>query len=357
MTETLVFDWGNTLMLTNPAYTGAMVSWPRVQAAEGISEALACLAQKYTLIVATNAVDSNAEQVRAALERVGLARYFSEVFTSARLNGSRKPQVAYFHALENALGCPPEHLVMIGDEYTADVLGAWQAGWRTLWYNPSHVLCPGLRPVHDGEISHFSNLAQALDQMTLPAWNVCQVWMREFNLPYNLCQHVEGVSAVAYTLGVWLHEQGEPVNPLLAQRGGLLHDLAKIPVPGAIADNKHHGDRAADFLLSRNQPVLAEIARRHVMHGLAEPQNAPRTWEEKLVYFADKLMEGARLVELDERLEALCIRYPNYSDSTRRLAPNLHYLQAELCAAMRFSPAELLPRLRNAFRNGNAIQA
>ena len=118
---TLVFDWGDTLMLNDLTQSGPMARWPKVSAVAGAAEALAQLKGRYHLAVAANAADSRSRDVRAALARVGLDSFFEAVFTSGEL-GSRKPDPAFFQSMQSVLGIEPSQAVMIGDDYRVDVL-------------------------------------------------------------------------------------------------------------------------------------------------------------------------------------------------------------------------------------------
>ena len=69
----VMFDWGDTVMRNLPGSTGPMAVWPRVEAVPGIAEALSILHPHHHLLLATNAEDSGAGLVRAALARVGAA--------------------------------------------------------------------------------------------------------------------------------------------------------------------------------------------------------------------------------------------------------------------------------------------
>ncbi len=91
MTHYLVFDWGDTVMETFPAYAGAMVDWQKVSAVKGIADALQDLSTDYVCVIGTNAQDSDAAQIRAALDRVHVGKYFTEIFTFGEL-GARKPR-------------------------------------------------------------------------------------------------------------------------------------------------------------------------------------------------------------------------------------------------------------------------
>ena len=69
----------------------------RVEAEAGAAEALARLAARYRLVVATNADDSPAPDVRLALARVGLDEHIEDVVSSADV-GDRKPNYAFYRA-------------------------------------------------------------------------------------------------------------------------------------------------------------------------------------------------------------------------------------------------------------------
>lgn len=327
-----------------PQYNGPMVDWPEVFAVEGAQTALAELSQHNHLIIATNAAASDPEKVRGALQRVGLAEYVGEIFTSHIVNG-KKPQREFFRSIERKFD-PEAEFAMIGDSYTSDIVGAWQAGWLAVWFNPGGVTAPGLMPLHDIEISRLEQLPAALAQPRLPGWIQAQSWLTEQKAPASLQLHIQAVSAAAYQLSVWMRAAGESVNPLLAQRGAMLHDLAKV----STLHDKHtnHGEAAAHLLIERGQPALAEIARRHILTNLLDPNLAPRTWEEKIVFLADKLMEGSHVVTLDQRINALSRRYSRFSAGIQACQAPLRSLQRELCARMRIPEAQLTDRLQDA---------
>ncbi len=132
----VLFDWGDTVMRVFPGSVGPMAGWPRVEAVPGVRQALAALRPHAVLGLATNAADSYAEEIRAALRRVRLSSYFEKVFCYRSL-GVRKPSRRYFAAVLADLGLPSERVVMVGDEWHADVEGALSAGLRAVWYDPS----------------------------------------------------------------------------------------------------------------------------------------------------------------------------------------------------------------------------
>ncbi len=347
MIQVLVFDWGNTVMKEYPEYLGAMVNWPKVAAVEGIESALASLHGRYRLVIGTNAQNSSTSQVRAALERVHLGSYFTDVLTYAELN-ARKPDEAFYRAIEARLGMQSGEGMMIGDIYSVDVLGAWNAGWRSAWYNPAAMACPAHLPVHEIEIQHMQDLPGLLEQPELPPLKTCLTWLQDNGASGNLLVHVQMVAACAYQMALWMNQHGTNVNPILAHRGGLLHDLAKL------WPDKHvdHGLAACNWLKEKGQEQLAEIASRHMIFEILHEERKPRTWEEKLVYLADKMIEKNAIVSVDERIAGLKTRYRMEPELVQRAYPLMMELQQEVCSAAGVEPQELPSRLAQATSNG-----
>ncbi|MEA4906518.1 MAG: HAD hydrolase-like protein [Anaerolineaceae bacterium] len=341
---TLVFDWGDTLMRDYPEYTGVMVDWPVVTALDGVQAALDRLQGRYHMVVATNALESTSHQVAGALRRVQLDAYFEAFYTFHEL-GERKPQPGFYRAIERRAPWPAGGFVMIGDTYTTDILGAAHAGWRAVWYNPQQQFCPGMLPYHDAEIDHFSQLPAALEHTPLPSLTLCYHWLAGQNASHLLLQHVQTVAAIAYGLAVLLRRKDVGVDPILAHRGGLLHDLAKLSARRSMP-GLDHGAAAAALLQARGLPDLAEIANRHMLYCLVEPQRKPLTWEQKLVYLADKMVEGAQLVDPQARIRALQGRYPEEADQIAQTLPALEQLLQELCERLSQTPTGLLDELK-----------
>ena len=97
----------------------------------------------------------------ADLEVIGLHHLF-HTRISASGAGVAKPDPKIFLAAAEALGMPPEHLLHVGDDPLLDVVGAHEAGLRTVWLNRtgekwSHGPAPDL------EFADMQGLADWLD--------------------------------------------------------------------------------------------------------------------------------------------------------------------------------------------------
>jgi len=165
---------------------------------------------------------------------------------------------------------------------------------------------------------------------------------------HQLLAHVHTVAALSYQSALWIRANLHAVDPLLAHRGGIVHDLAKVAASRTGDHKIDHGEMAAEILYNKNQPALAEIARRHLLFRPLENSRKPETIEQKLVFFMDKLVESSRLVTLEERLQHLHQRYQLDQEQIKALKPYLYDIQSELCELAGISPRDLLPLLKEA---------
>jgi putative hydrolase of the HAD superfamily len=132
--QALMFDWGGTLMRDFPEYRGPMVDWPEIACLPAARETLAALHADWIIALATNAADSNEDQIWAALARGSLKPFIDMVFCYRRL-GVKKPEPAYFQAALQQLDLPPAAGVMVGDDFGVDITGALRSGLRAVWLN------------------------------------------------------------------------------------------------------------------------------------------------------------------------------------------------------------------------------
>jgi putative hydrolase of the HAD superfamily len=170
MIRAVLLDWGDTLMRDLRRYEGPMAEWPEVEPVPGADEALAALAPRYTIAVASNTDFSNAPLVLAALARVGLDRYVDRVFASAAM-GVAKPEAAFFERILADLEVEPGEAVMVGDRYDNDVAAAKAVGLWTLWLAPDDAPVPapwgdaGVVPRHDARIATMRELPAAIARL------------------------------------------------------------------------------------------------------------------------------------------------------------------------------------------------
>ncbi|HSC80232.1 MAG TPA: HAD family hydrolase [Chitinolyticbacter sp.] len=159
--DTILFDWGGTLMSEAGPETISMAWWPTVAAIAGAQETLAALASRYRIAVATNASVSRRPEIEHALQRVDLLRHVAAVFCYTEL-GVKKDDARFWSAVTSALQVPAERLLMVGDVLEQDVLAPRRSGLAAIWFNPAAA------PVPDG-VPSVTALPQLLPLLLAPA--------------------------------------------------------------------------------------------------------------------------------------------------------------------------------------------
>lgn len=100
----------------------------------------------------------------ACLVRTGIDDHF--VFgLSAREHGTAKPDASIFHAACARLGVPAAEVLHVGDDITADVLGARAAGLRTCWLHR-----------RDASVRRWPH-AHATPDLTVPTLTALADWL------------------------------------------------------------------------------------------------------------------------------------------------------------------------------------
>lgn len=88
---------------------------------------------KYEMHLITNGFETTQWQ---KLQYSGIARYFGQVITSEKSDRPKPHREIFDYALQ-ATGAVAENSIMIGDALDIDVLGASNAGWDQIYYNPA----------------------------------------------------------------------------------------------------------------------------------------------------------------------------------------------------------------------------
>jgi putative hydrolase of the HAD superfamily len=133
--STILFDWGDTVMKDDPASSIPMVEWETVEAVQGIDSVLEYLQSSgRRIVLATSAAISDESQIRAALARASLDKYFFHIYCFKN-TGLPKGEDFYRHILAD-LDIPASEVLMVGDGFEKDVLAANNTGIFAVWFNP-----------------------------------------------------------------------------------------------------------------------------------------------------------------------------------------------------------------------------
>ena len=125
----------------------------------------------------------------------------------------------------------------------------------------------------------------------------------------GVIRHCKKVAELALEIGEECKRKGIDVDLKLVEIGALLHDIGRSKTHSV-----HHAVVGAEIATSLGlpQPVIS-IIKRHVGGGIT-PKEAkrlgwpkdiyvPQTMEEKIVLFADKLIDGPRRVPIERTIK------------------------------------------------------
>ena len=150
----------------------------------------------------------------------------------------------------------------------------------------------------------------------LPTREQALAFLRETGCRPNVIRHVEAVSQLAVELAEDCRQRGYGVKVGLVEIGALLHDIGR-----ARTHSVHHAVAGAIVAkqLGLSEQVI-RIIKRHVGGGITQkearklgwPEDiyTPETIEEKIVSYADKLIEGARRVPINRTIRELSQTLP-----------------------------------------------
>ena len=150
----------------------------------------------------------------------------------------------------------------------------------------------------------------------LPSREQALQLLRKSGCKGNLLRHAEAVAQLAVDIAMACKEKGLDVDLELVEIGALLHDVGR-----AKTHSVHHAVVGGEIARSLGLPdTVISIIKRHVGGGITRreakrlgwPRDVyvPQTLEEKIVSYADKLIEGSRRVPIARTIEIFSKELP-----------------------------------------------
>src|ERR1043165_8476501 len=128
----VLFDWGDTVMRDDPTSTVPMIEWQTVQVIAGIADALEEIhSSGRRIVLATSAAISDENEIRGALKRGGLDRYFSRIYCFKNTNLPKGE--AFYRYILSDLNILPAEALMVGDGFEKDVQIPNSLGMFAVW--------------------------------------------------------------------------------------------------------------------------------------------------------------------------------------------------------------------------------
>lgn len=163
----------------------------------------------------------------------------------------------------------------------------------------------------------------------------------EFHMPAHIRDHCDQVAKIADNLGKKILAGGHELNLIDLHAAARLHDLFRVcdikrwqpenferkvsagdlRVWKGIREKfagQSHWNAIYSLLKERNEVEIGEIAFRHNLFSILDEKMAPRTLEEKILFYADKRVAHTEIVTLQERFAEGARRHKEKDKKTQK---------------------------------------
>ena len=107
---------------------------------DGAKDLLDSIKGKTKIVVITNNL---IKEQQGKIKKCNVENYIDELVTSEEI-GFTKPEPEIFHAALKRVNCAPDEVIMVGDSWERDVLGAANVGIKNIWINIFNEPCPDI---------------------------------------------------------------------------------------------------------------------------------------------------------------------------------------------------------------------
>ena len=169
----------------------------------------------------------------------------------------------------------------------------------------------------------------------IPTEEQAKALWKKYRLPNKKRVHVRLVAHVAMFFAKYIL-----VNKKLLLAAALLHDIDKaVPAkPG-----EQHPDAAVRILREEGMDEVADVVLSHPLHAILDPAITPATWEQKLLFLADKMVKYD-IVGVDQRFALWNEEHlpPKEQAILDKSYPNVKALEQEVFELAQISLGDIL---------------
>ena len=167
----------------------------------------------------------------------------------------------------------------------------------------------------------------------------CMELLKKYEMPENILAHSLTVNKVAVFLAEKLSEKGIEIFIPLVDSASMLHDIGKKREIEKEVDS--HIAEGYEILQKENLISEAIICRKHGALSPLNPITRPKSWEEKVVFYADKRVLHDKIVTIKERLKDANKRYPKYAKEEQKAYVFVEKVEKEIFDIIGIKPEEL----------------
>lgn len=180
----------------------------------------------------------------------------------------------------------------------------------------------------------------------IPNEHQCRQLWEKYGLSERKRKHVELVAKVARFFAQQINNVTNlPINQSLLSAAALLHDIDKNveKLPG-----ERHPDAGVRILTEEGMEEVAALVATHSLHTILT--GLPKTWEEKLLFLADKMVKDD-VIGVDARFALWNDEYlPDDEQQILNAAyPKVKELESEIAKACGIKPEQLAETIRKEY--------
>ena len=142
--------------------------------------------------------------------------------------------------------------------------------------------------------------------MKIPTKEECLKILKDAAVPDNIIAHTSKVCEIALKISDILEKKSIKVNKNLVAAAAMLHDIKKL-------SKNDHVIEGYNYIKSLGYPEVANVMKKHGLVHVENDEFVPKTYEEKIVFYADKRVKDDKLVSVDERFSYIMQRYNHYN--------------------------------------------
>jgi len=160
----------------------------------------------------------------------------------------------------------------------------------------------------------------------IPTREECFNLMDKYRVPIGVRKHCLVVNKVAVFLAKKLRAAGVDIDVNVVDAASMLHDLLRMvnfqSFEGAVREDREVWDELKELygfmdhadathqVLKDIYPRIAQTIKMHGVHAVMEGK--PKTWEDKVLAYADRRVMHTRVVSVDVRYEDLQFRHADF---------------------------------------------
>lgn len=135
----------------------------------------------------------------------------------------------------------------------------------------------------------------------IPSKKECFEILKRNKTPSQVILHSKAVCKCAENIANALAKKGIKLNKKLVIAAALLHDIER--------GKNQHVMKGFRLLKKLGYKEVAEVVKKHSLYKIKQKNRQPRSWEEKIVFYADKRCIGNKVVPLEKRFDVLQKHY------------------------------------------------